>query len=300
MDDAPFSLRFSQKNPSMTHEEYVQFRDYVERHCSIALGDDKKYLLEARLAGLVVESGCESFREFFARASTSVDPKLRDKIVDAVTTNETLWFRDGSPWELVRDKALPEFASLASTGKRVRFRIWSGACSTGQEPYSLAMLIDDFCKTPGCPLTPEAFEIIATDISPSALFIAMAGRYDAISMKRGLSGDWERYRATYFDKKGIVSEVKDHIKKRVQFKRYNLQDSLAPLGVFDLVFLRNVAIYFSAPFKRDLFQRIHDVMGVGARLLVGSAESLTDYPHLFSPERHGRAFAYRKAGGVGR
>lgn len=283
--------------PAMTEREYVLFRDYIETHCSIALGDDKKYLLESRLARIVAESGCGSFTDFYRKASSSTDSALRDKIVDAVTTNETLWFRDGSPWETLRDHLLPALSRRASSGEQRRFRIWSAACSTGQEPYSIAMVVDDFCQhNPASGLSPSMFEILATDISPSAIFIAMSGRYDAVSMRRGLVGEFERFRGTYFEKKGMISELKSDVKQRVTFKRYNLQDDFAPLGQFDLVFLRYVAIYFSPAFKRDLFRRLAQAMQPHASLILGSAETLTEGTNLFDIQRTGKVYYFQKKG----
>lgn len=293
MDELPQSMRLSGPSPAMTREEYVLFRDYIQRACSIALGEDKKYLLEARLAGLMSEHGCTSFSDFYRKAAVSTDAKLRDRIVDAITTNETLWFRDSSPWEVLRDHILPELAQQVAARQKTKIRVWSAACSTGQEPYSVAMLIDDLCRNGTLGVAPSAFEIVATDISPSALFIAVAGRYDSISMRRGLTGEWERFRKVYFNRQGNVSEVSPELRERVQFRRFNLQDHFASLGRFDIVLLRNVAIYFSAEFKRELFLKIGRALVPGGCLLLGSAESLADQPTLFSMERHGKAYYYR-------
>ena len=240
------------------------------------------------------ESGSTSFGDFYRKLSTA-DQTLRDKIVDAITTNETLWFRDGSPWRVMRDVILPEYLEYAAKQPMHKFRIWSAACSTGQEPYTIAMLIDEFCRLRGgTTLTPDKFEIIATDISPSALFIAMAGRFDPISMKRGFVGEYEKYRDQYFTKKGTVSVINDSIKSRVKFQRFNLQDSYMSLGKFDLVFLRNVAIYFADALKRDIFDRIANQLHPQGIFFLGSAESLTGYSTRFEMKNHQQAVFYRK------
>ena len=273
-------------------EEFALFKRYIEQNCSIALTDDKKYLLESRLTRLVVESGCETFLDFYKQITKTNSPALRDKIIDAMTTNETLWFRDSSPWIAFRDKILPEMAERRHSGK---IRIWSAACSTGQEPYTIAMVIDDFCRRQGGSIGTQHFEITATDISTSALFIAMAGRYDRISMNRGFTEDWSGFKDRYFEKKGPVSLIKDDIKKMITFKRFNLQDSLTLLGVFDVVFIRNVAIYFSEAFKIDLYKRIQRAMNRDGYLILGSSETLMGYSSDFVSGQHGRAMFYRKS-----
>ncbi len=278
----------------ITAQEFDLIRGYIEKSCGIAISDNKKYLIESRLTKLVTESGSTSFGDFYRKLATA-DQSLRDKIVDAITTNETLWFRDGSPWRVMRDIILPGFLELAQKQPMHKFRIWSAACSTGQEPYTIAMMIDEFCRLKGGKtLTPDKFEILATDISPSALFIAMAGRFDPISMKRGFVGDYAKYREMYFTKKGTISLLNPEIKSRVKFQRYNLQDSYVSLGKFDLVFLRNVAIYFADALKRDIFNRIANQLLPQGLFFLGSAESLSGHSTRFDMKTHQQAVYYQK------
>jgi chemotaxis protein methyltransferase CheR len=282
---------------TITDAEFELFRRYIETQCSIALADGKKYLLESRLTKLVVESGCDSFGSFYTQVIARNEPGLRDKIIDAMTTNETLWFRDSSPWQALTERILPELAARKAGGPR-RLRIWSAACSTGQEPYTIAMIIDAFCReNPHLGLSPDRFEILATDISASALFIAKAGRYDRISMKRGFTDRWAPYKTRYFESKGPVSVVSDAIKRRITFQHFNLQDSLMAMGHFDLVFLRNVAIYFAEDFKRGLFGRIERALTPGGYFFLGSSETLSGYVDSMQTEFHERAIYYRTANG---
>lgn len=274
--------------------EFDLLRNYIESQCGITVSEDKKYLIETRLTRLVAEAGARSFGDFYRKVAAARDPKLRDRIVDAMTTNETLWFRDSSPFLAFKEKILPEAAKRAKRDPRYRLRVWSAACSTGQEPYSLAMLANDFSRGPfGRDLSSERVDLFATDISPSALFIAMAGRYDRISMRRGLTGPWAGFKTRYFTDKGRVSLVNDDIKGRVRFMRFNLQGSFASLGRFDVIFLRNVAIYFSEQFKRDLFEKLYRSLNPGGYLVLGTAESTSGYSNRFIPENHGRAVLYR-------
>ncbi|MDJ0763180.1 MAG: protein-glutamate O-methyltransferase CheR [Myxococcota bacterium] len=278
----------------LSNEEFDLFRKYIEDKCSIVLGDDKKYLLETRLARIVIQAGFSSFIEFYRDTVRKNDLSMRDRIVDAITTNETLWFRDGSPWVALQEKILPELSKQAASNPERQFRIWSAACSSGQEPYSLAMIIDDFCgrETRGG-LRPEQVEILGTDISTSSLFLAKAGRYDRISMRRGFVNGWKPFKDRYFSSKGAVSEVCEQLKSRVTFKLFNLQNSFASLNKFDIVFLRNVAIYFSEEFKQHLFRRIKNAIYPGGYLFLGSSESLSGYQGGLASCHHGQARYYR-------
>jgi chemotaxis protein methyltransferase CheR len=281
---------------SANREEFDLFKKYIEQHCSIALTDDKKYLLESRLTKLVVESGCDTFTGFYKKISQDHGSDLRDKIIDAMTTNETLWFRDGSPWTTFRDRVMPNLIHRVEKGQR-KIRIWSAACSTGQEPYTIGMLVDDGVRKTTGQVTNANFEILATDISTSALFIAMAGRYDRISMNRGFTEDWATFKERYFDRAGSIRVIKQELKNMITFKKFNLQDSFALLGVFDVIFIRNVAIYFSEAFKIDLYKRLQRIMTNDAYLFLGSSESLLGYSSAFQAEQLGRATYYRNTNG---
>lgn len=282
----------------ISQHEFDLMRRWIEQQCGISIGDQKKYLVETRFARLVVESGSSSFGEFYSKVVGSRDVGLRDRVIDAITTNETLWFRDGSPWVAFRDVVFPQLAETARREPTRRLRIWSAACSTGQEPYTIAMIIDNAWERRGpTAVPPERFEIVATDISPSAIFIAMAGRYDPISMNRGFVGEWAPFRDKYFEKLGSVSVLSPRIKQRVRFQRFNLQDSFATLGRFDIVLLRNVAIYFSDAFKREVYGKIANALTPGGHLFVGSAESVNGYSDRFvshgAPDAVTRAITYR-------
>lgn len=278
-------------NSRLTQQEFDLFRGFIEKNCGISLSNDKKYLIETRLTSLVVESGAANFSEFYRKLGAAPGPQLRNQIIDAMTTNETLWFRDGSPWMAMRDHILPDLDSRAQTSRK--FRFWSAASSTGQEPYSMAMLIDHFANLPMKKLLPSQVEITATDISKTALFMAKRGVYDRISMNRGFAGDWKDFRDRYFTPRGAVSSLAPKIRERVNFKEFNLQDSFLPLGKFDVVFLRNVAIYFSEAFKREVFEKIADALNPGGLLILGSAETTHGYTKRFKTTTMGRAIAYR-------
>lgn len=261
----------------ITEPEYILMKKYIEEHCGIHLAEGKEYLIESRLTDIVAETGCSSFQEFHFKARLDSTGKYRDRIVDAMTTNETLWFRDESAWTFLRESAVPFLLDQAASGCEVR--VWSSAVSTGQEAYSLLMLLDEEAKARAAPYLLNNIEILATDISSAALFLAISARYDSIAINRGLPPDKKE---KYFTQEGDVWIFDQELKKRVQFKRFNLQNSFTPLGSFDLILCRYVIIYFSDTFKRELFAKLAGVLKPEAKLLLGATESLRGFSNDFN------------------
>ncbi len=275
---------------SITKDEFALFRNFIESECGIALQEDKTYLIEARLTSLALESGCNSFGEFYLKAKSGING-LKDKIINAMTTNETLWFRDESPYKIMEECLLPALVDDLIQGKRQEIRIWSAACSSGQEPYSLSMTIAEYLRQKRYPESlGERIQILATDISTSILQLAKMGRYDAIAISRGLP---EHLKDQYFEAQGRVYVIKDEVKRRVTFQPFNLKDPFSSLGSFDIVLLRNVAIYFSHDFKMDLFQKVANVLNPNGYLFLGASESLTGYTTDFLSQEHGRGLYYQ-------
>jgi len=268
--------------------EFSLLRDLIEKECKIALGNEKDYLVENRLARIVAESGSSSYGEFYRKAKD--DKSLREKIVDAMTTNETLWFRDESPFVVLREQLLPELSEQLKKGVKKQIRIWSAACSTGQEPYSIAMIVHEFVQKGGPKgLLDGGLSILATDISSSALMMAKLGRYNELAVSRGLPA---AYKERYFAFEGRAWAISNDIKKMVHLQRFNLQDSFALLGLFDIVFLRNVAIYFSMDFKKELFGKVARALNPEGCLILGSAESLGGLSEDFAVRQFGRGVFY--------
>jgi chemotaxis protein methyltransferase CheR len=282
---------------SISSVEFKLLRDYIEQHCGICLGEEKAYLIETRLAGLMVESGCPDFGSFYRMANANTSPTLRDKIVDAMTTNETLWFRDTHPFSILAEQLLPPLAEEIRDGRRFRIRIWSAACSTGQEPYSIAMVIHEFCRTHPW-VKPSHFEILASDISPSALFLAKTGRFDENTLRRGLPDDM---RSRYFHQDGHVWKVNPELQALITFRKFNLQDPLDVLGHFDIVFCRYVAIYFADEFKKRIFSGIARLLAPSGHLFISAVESLRGITDEFIPLTYGGGLYYEtnlKEGGL--
>jgi len=252
--------------------DFEQFRVFLEKACGILLGENKQYLVSSRLNKLMEQQGIKSLGELVQRMQTQPRSGLREQVVDAMTTNETLWFRDAYPFEVLKNKVLPE-AIKASPGQRLR--IWSAACSSGQEPYSLSMSIDEFERVNMGQLR-MGVQIVATDLSGTMLTNCKTGEYDSLAIGRGLSP--ERLQR-YFDPKGPGRwAIKAPIKSRVEFRSFNLLDSYASLGKFDIVFCRNVLIYFSAEVKKDILLRIHSTLKPGGYLFLGASEALNGLP----------------------
>jgi len=277
---------------AISTEEFNLLRNFILKHSEIEVKPEKTYLIESRLSRMMVELGASNFKEFYNNAQKDTSGKLRERIIDAMTTNETFWFRDAKPWALMRETIFPAIIEAARSRPGGKIRIWSAACSTGQEPYSLAMVIDDVLSSgryPGVRL--EQFEIVATDISPSVLFLANSGRYNQLAMSRGLP---EAYKNKYFTQQGKIWVVNPTLKTRITFKKFNLQEHPSALGKFDYVLCRNVAIYFTDQFKRELFRRIHGILNPPGFFLLGSSESLVGYSTEFEMVEAQGAIYYKK------
>jgi chemotaxis protein methyltransferase CheR len=207
--------------------------------------------------------------------------KLKDQVIDAMTTNETFWFRDIYPYEHLKNQLLTELMGGNNKAPGA-IRIWSAACSTGQEPYSISMMVEEYKRqTMGALARPV--QIIATDLSSTVLEQARKGDYDRLSILRGLPADrLERY----FDQSADNCwRVKSSVRDRVDFKALNLLDSYAALGRFDIVFCRNVLIYFNADLKRQILQKIHAALKPQGILYLGSSEGLAGAADLFEMVR---------------
>jgi chemotaxis protein methyltransferase CheR len=266
---------------------------YVAEACCIHLGEEKRYLFEARLGTIISESGARDIPEFIQFAKADSSGRLRDKIIDSMTTHETYWFRDTRPWESMEKSILPHLGSLLRSGKKARIRILSAACSSGQEPYSIALLLHKLQvegHLPGVNLS--SFEIVAFDISPGTLFLAAAGRYSQLEISRGLPQFW---RDNFFDATpGNTWTLKPAVRSMVSFKRRNLQDNMSSLGLFDLVLCRNVAIYFKEDFKKDLFNRLAEIIFTDGYMMLGGTESLLSHQDVFSMEQVENSIFYKR------
>ncbi|MHA7855086.1 CheR family methyltransferase [Marinobacter shengliensis] len=270
----------------ITPQEYEAFKTFLQDACGILLGDNKQYLVKSRLRRILEENNLNSLGELLGRLKRVGRSGLRELVIDAMTTNETLWFRDNHPFRILQDKLLPEFAERNSLQP---LRVWSAACSTGQEPYSVGMVVDEFRRIRPGKL--RDVKITATDISKSVLEVARRGEYEMIAIGRGLSP--ERQKQFFTPSPNGGWQIKPQIKAMVEFKELNLLERYM-LGKFDIIMCRNVLIYFSADLKKDILTRMHGALNPGGYLILGASESLNGLPDLYEMVQCHPGIIYRK------
>lgn len=274
----------------ITPEDYQQFQVFLQETCGIVLGDNKQYLVVNRMRRILDELQINSLGQLVQRIRQNPRSGLKESVINAMTTNETFWFRDAFPFDTLRDVILPQ---LLADGAQEPLRLWSAACSSGQEPYSLSMIIEEFKRKYPVALRREP-SIVATDISSAVLNAARQGSYDRLSLSRGLS---DIRLAQFFDENADRRySIKPAIAARVDFRSLNLLDSFAVLGTFDVVFCRNVLIYFAAARKQDILRRIRATLRPGGCLVLGASESLpAELAGLYQVERAGNGTTYYRA-----
>jgi chemotaxis protein methyltransferase CheR len=265
--------------------EFQHIKKYIERQCGISLGENKAYLIETRLAELLQDTGICSFDNLCSMISNNMIPvRVSNKIVDAITTNETQWYRDKTPWIILDDLLMPGFIDDLRSGRKNRIRIWSAGCSTGQEPYSIAMSIENYLEQGGMhDVSLGDFEITATDISNPALADAETGSYDNISISRGLA-DWNRMK--YFKHEKEQWKIDQKIRDAVHFSWFNLQNSFSSLGKFEVVFCRYVLIYFSNSLKISIHEEMAKCLQPKGNLILGSSELYPEYDNYFEMKNY--------------
>jgi chemotaxis protein methyltransferase CheR len=275
---------------NLSEQSYSKFCQFLEKETGIKLGDSKQYLVKSRLVGILHDYQYNGVDELIDAILKRTDRQLLQRSIDAMTTNETLWFRDNYPFTLLTDQILPQISQLNPNLRRP-LRIWSAACSTGQEAYSIAMTLLE-AKGKLSEVLSRGFEIVATDLSQSVLEIGQKGVYDNISIGRGLPEQMQR---KYFSKVPVDSlEITSEVKKHVRFQKLNLLDSYRSLGRFDIVFCRNVLIYFSPQNKQKILQQIAASLEANGSLLLGASESVSSVADLFTMHKANQGLYYVK------
>lgn len=275
--------------PKIGAHELPLVSDYVHRVSGIVIEPNKAYLLESRLGPLLAREGAATYIELVQRAQRDHSGGLGGRIIDAITTNETSFFRDKRPFELLAHKLVPDVLEAQMGHPRPRIDIWSAAASTGQEVYSMAMVLEELLFD----TSRYGIRILGTDISEAALARASRAIYSRLEIERGLS---ERRRARFFQQQPQGWRIRDELRALVTFRRLNLLERFRHIGTYDIIFCRNVAIYFSLAHRTDLFHRMADQLRPNGVLVVGSTESLVGLtPKLRREAFHGTVF-YRKDG----
>ncbi len=268
-------------------DEVELLSKYIYGISGIHIDTSKSYLLETRLGRLLETEKCTTFSEFYHKAKADASKLLEKRILDAITTNETLFFRDANPFELLKHKILPEVIDQSAERKIVTpIRIWSAACSTGQEVYSIAIVLKELLGA-----NPRFnIKLLGTDLSDAAVKQASYGSYNKFEIERGLPK--ERLQR-YFVSQGSSWRIKDEIRSMATFRLFNLMHPFTGLGKFDIIFCRNVAIYFTLEDRKKLFAKIADALEPNGFLIIGSTESMTGVCPRFVPKRHLKSIFYQ-------
>jgi chemotaxis protein methyltransferase CheR len=267
-------------------EELGLWSRFVHDSCGVYLDQAKSYLIETRLQDLLKETHAAGFSDLYYKVRSS--PALQGKVVDAITTNETSFFRDISPFELLRHKLLPELFDRRNKSaiRPVPVRIWSAACSTGQEVYTVAMIVRDLLGTSNR----YDVRILGTDISNRVIAAASRGEFSELELQRGLASDNLN---KHFNKTATGWKIRDEIRGMVSFRTMNLLQPFSFPAPYDIVLCRNVAIYFTEENRARLFHKLGQTIATDGALIVGSTESLTGLCPEFEPKRYVRAVYYQ-------
>jgi chemotaxis protein methyltransferase CheR len=257
-------------------------RELVRSESAIVLEPGKEYLVESRLVPLAKQSGHPDVDAYVAELSTRRNPAALRQVVEALTTNETSWFRDSDPFTALRESVLP---TLAQNRPQRQLRIWAAACSSGQEPYSILMTAQDTPQVAGWKI-----DMIATDLSQEMLDRAKAGEYSQLEVNRGLPATTL---VRHFQRAGLNWKISPDLSRQVQFRQLNLVRPFPPMGRFDVVFLRNVLIYFDLETKRDILRRVRQVLAPDGHLFLGAAEMTMGVDDAWERVPAGRSSVYR-------
>lgn len=271
--------------------EFSIFAKYIHEISGIALESGKEYLIETRLAQILQEYNCESFNDLYRKSKADPKKEIEANIINAISTNETYFFRDIAPFELLQHKILPDLidrrVKQSQTAAPIKIRFWSAANSTGQELYSIAMVIKALY------LDEKKYQvsILGTDISDKAIAYASYGMYNKFEVSRGLPQDKLIKHFNQVDENHW--RIKDELRGMVSFHKMNLIKPFVGLGKFDIIFCRNVAIYFTPDSRKELYKKISTVLAPDGYLIIGSTESLLHDTDLFTPQKYLNSVFYQ-------
>lgn len=272
----------------MNPSDFDYVRGFVRDYAAIVLEPGKEYLVESRLHTLARKEGFPCLEDLIQQLRSRPQNGLHRKVVDAMTTNETSFFRDIHPFEALRQSILPALMARRGVEKQVNF--WCGAASTGQEVYSVLMLIHEYLPQ----LLTWDFKFIATDLCGEVLARARAGLYNQLEVNRGLPA---RFLVKYFTPHGLEWEVRPELRRRVEFRELNLVKEWVGLPPLDIVFLRNVLIYFDVETKKSILAKIRGLLRPGGLLLLGGAETTFNLDDNFERTVFDKTTCYRVKNG---
>ena len=273
----------------MTPQDFTFLADMLKERSGAIVTEEKRYLLECRLMPVAREHGMDSMSDLVAALRPPSSEDLRNQVTEAMTINESFFYRDKTPFENFTKIMLPALLAARATSRRIR--IWSAAASTGQEPYSLAMELSEMADK----LAGWQTEIIGTDLSSEVLEKAKAGLYSQFEVQRGLP---IQLLVKYFKQVGSLWQIDSAIRAMVRYRQFNLLDPFAGLGTFDIIFCRNVLIYFDPPTKQDILNRLAAQLQPDGYLVLGAAETVIGLTDEFEPVKGTRGL-YARGGGEG-
>ncbi len=276
----------------ITDDEFSQLKDYLHRACGIDVPPAKRYLFETRLSGFLDGLGCKDFSEFYERLMGPSGAVLDKGLIEAMTTNETSFFRDGHPFEMLERELLPELAQRRreEIGDEARLRFLSAGCSTGEEPYSIAMVLSDWLESQE-ELTRDDVSVLAVDVSRSVLDHARAAVYAKERVGKDLPA---RFFRRHLEEADGGYRVVQEVRTLVSFAELSLSTGFEFLGMFDVIFCRNVVIYFSPELRQRILRGFHRMLLPGGALVLGASESTYGITGAFSAVHAGRSTWYVK------
>jgi chemotaxis protein methyltransferase CheR len=273
---------------SLSSASFEYVRTVLRQRSGHFLEADKSYLVETRLLAVAQRRGFPSVEDLVLHLRNKADERLLSELVEAMTINETFFFRDGHPFEALRQSVLPELIQRRAAIRRLN--VWSAACSSGQEPYSVAILLRHYFPV----LSGWTVHLLASDLSTRMLERARGGCYSDLEVSRGLPSD---LRHTYFRKRDDGWHIRDSIRHQVEFRRINLDSAWPHIPPLDLVLMRNVLIYFDISTRRQILDRLRQVMQPDGYLMLGGAETTHNLDDNFLPVSFGR-FSFFQLRGV--
>jgi len=280
---------------ALSERDFEHLQSYIHKLSGIFIPKEKAYLIMQRLEAVLEDTGTRGYADLYDRLMACPNADLHDRIIAAITTNETSFFRDGHPFDAFKNHILPVLAAKirkTKSGPQPKVRIWSAAASTGQEPYSLAILVREFAMAHAfLGIAQDDFAILATDISSKVLERAGRGAFNDVEIARGLS---DEQRQKYFLRNDKHWVIKPELRAMVEYRRMNLVEPQNLMASFDVVFCRNVLIYFDDATKKRIIDHMHRKLTPDGFLVLGSAENLYNLTDKFKSELLDGTILYRR------
>ncbi len=272
----------SNAQSAISSENYAFLQRYIYQESGIVIDEGKNYLLESRLLPIVKQQNLGTLNDLCHLLKATAPATLRHKVVESMTTNETLFFRDLPVFDALQKQVLPGLIERRKATRRLS--IWSAAASSGQEAYTIAMILREMG------LADWNIQILGTDLNQQILDRAAEGRYLQIEVNRGLPA---KYLVKYFTRVGLDWQIQDSLRSMVRFQRFDLRSPMRNLGSFDLVFCRNVLIYFDVETKKKILGEIRQILGSGGLLALGAAETTINLDNAYQRQTFGTATFYQ-------